>query len=271
MAKKTKKAVKRTVSKTGIRKRSKNAVKKAVRKPISKKSVKTIKSPTKPLRKSKRKKSENALSSNYSLRSSARIKKLKTPTRSPSKRIRARSRQNSKKDLKPKKISKPSSRAPSKRHQEATSWSFIKPKNPVTKSLQTSLSSLSTVKRRRSRVKTEFESEEYEVEKICDVKCTDDQEMYLVKWMGYGVEHNTWEPKENLGHANGAINDFHEGHTYEVEFIVGKRTIGGQQQYRVRWKGWPPSTDTWEPRASLMKGAKHEVKRFDKIRKRRTA
>ena len=32
---------------------------------------------------------------------------------------------------------------------------------------------------------------------------------YLVKWEGYGVEHNTWEYWDNVGNTADAVNDFH--------------------------------------------------------------
>jgi hypothetical protein len=34
---------------------------------------------------------------------------------------------------------------------------------------------------------------------------------------------------------------------YEVERIIDVRSRRGQQQYLVRWKGYRPSEDTWEP------------------------
>jgi len=111
-------------------------------------------------------------------------------------------------------------------------------------------------------------SEEYEVEKICDIKFQDG-EMYLVKWKGYAMKHNTWESRKNLGNATAAIDAFHSRHDYEVEKIIRSKMLEGKRQYRVRWRGWPASFDTWEPRAALMKGAKLEVLRFEKIQKKR--
>jgi hypothetical protein len=31
---------------------------------------------------------------------------------------------------------------------------------------------------------------------------------YLVKWEGYGEEHNSWEPVENLTHCDDAIQEY---------------------------------------------------------------
>ena len=33
---------------------------------------------------------------------------------------------------------------------------------------------------------------------------------YLVKWKGYSVEENTWEPKSHLSHAKEALKEFHQ-------------------------------------------------------------
>lgn len=47
--------------------------------------------------------------------------------------------------------------------------------------------------------------EEYEVEAILDVRSVKGNnkkrkvDQWLVSWKGYGAEHNTWEPKANLG------------------------------------------------------------------------
>jgi len=109
------------------------------------------------------------------------------------------------------------------------------------------------------------------VEKICDVRCHNDVEEFLVKWKGFGVKSNTWEPRQNLGNAEEAIEEFLSHQSFEVDFICGCRSVGGMKQYNVKWKGWPSSANTWEPRAGLMKGAKDEVLRFEKMRKKRTA
>ncbi|XP_061427815.1 M-phase phosphoprotein 8 isoform X1 [Lethenteron reissneri] len=38
---------------------------------------------------------------------------------------------------------------------------------------------------------------------------------------------------------------------YEVESIVDTRTFEGEQQFRVRWRGYSPEEDTWEPKENL--------------------
>jgi hypothetical protein len=53
---------------------------------------------------------------------------------------------------------------------------------------------------------------EYEVEAILDSKLTRGKLMYLVDWVGYGQEERTWEPAENVEHAEQAVADFHRAH-----------------------------------------------------------
>jgi hypothetical protein len=58
-----------------------------------------------------------------------------------------------------------------------------------------------------------FESDlEYEVEQILDSKVDHryrDPLFYLVRWVGYGPDHNSWEPASNLTHASDLLADFH--------------------------------------------------------------
>lgn len=53
---------------------------------------------------------------------------------------------------------------------------------------------------------------EWEVDRIIDSHIEADtlRYFYLVKWKGYDDEHNTWEPKRNLGKCSAAI-DAYEG------------------------------------------------------------
>ncbi|SOV07075.1 uncharacterized protein UDID_18713 [Ustilago sp. UG-2017a] len=59
----------------------------------------------------------------------------------------------------------------------------------------------------------EVESDlEYEVEQILDSKVDHryrDPRFYLVRWVGYGPDHNSWEPASNLTHASDLLADFH--------------------------------------------------------------
>ncbi|SPC63716.1 uncharacterized protein UHOD_11307 [Ustilago sp. UG-2017b] len=53
---------------------------------------------------------------------------------------------------------------------------------------------------------------EYEVEQVLDSRVNhhySDPLFYLVRWVGYGPDHNSWEPASNLTHASDMIAEFH--------------------------------------------------------------
>jgi len=55
----------------------------------------------------------------------------------------------------------------------------------------------------------EIEGEdEYEVERIEDMRKSGRKTYYYVKWLGYDISNNTWEPEENLKHAQDLVQDF---------------------------------------------------------------
>ena len=53
--------------------------------------------------------------------------------------------------------------------------------------------------------------EEWVVAEILDSRMINRKLRYLVKWAGYGVEHNSWEPWDNL-HAPDLVSEFHRKH-----------------------------------------------------------
>jgi len=53
---------------------------------------------------------------------------------------------------------------------------------------------------------------EYEVEEILDSKMVRKKLWYYVDWKGYGPEERTWEPVENLTHAEDAMAAYHLRH-----------------------------------------------------------
>jgi hypothetical protein len=60
------------------------------------------------------------------------------------------------------------------------------------------------------------EHEEYEVEEILRSRLNkrSKRKEWLVKWKGYGAEHNTWEPIAHLEHAMDQLNDFERYDTF---------------------------------------------------------
>ena len=57
--------------------------------------------------------------------------------------------------------------------------------------------------------------EEWVVEEILDSKVINWKVRYLVKWEGFGIEHNSWEPWDNV-HAPQLIADFYRKHPRAV-------------------------------------------------------
>ncbi len=55
-------------------------------------------------------------------------------------------------------------------------------------------------------------AEEYVVQQVLDSRIIRGRLHYLVQWEGYSYEHNTWEPAENLRHAQTLVMDFHCRH-----------------------------------------------------------
>lgn len=54
-------------------------------------------------------------------------------------------------------------------------------------------------------------TEKYEVEPILDCGHQPGQLQYLIKWKGYDVEENSWEPATNI-HASGLPWSIHRAH-----------------------------------------------------------
>ncbi len=51
--------------------------------------------------------------------------------------------------------------------------------------------------------------------------------------------------------------------TFIAEKLVDKKKLNGKEYYKVRWKGFPPEQDTWEPRKNLLEDLPLLVKDFD--------
>ena len=60
--------------------------------------------------------------------------------------------------------------------------------------------------------------EEWVVEDILDSKLINQKLRYLVKWKDFGMEHNSWEPRENV-HMPDIIADFYRKHPGAMRHI----------------------------------------------------
>src|SRR3984893_10438264 len=60
---------------------------------------------------------------------------------------------------------------------------------------------------------------EYEVEVILNVKKVGRGVKYLVKWAGYPVEENTWEPHRNLMNVATSLQDFFSQHPEKAKLV----------------------------------------------------
>ena len=56
------------------------------------------------------------------------------------------------------------------------------------------------------------------VEEILDSRMVNRKLRYLVKWVGFGVEHNSWEPWDNV-HALELVADFYRRHPGAARYI----------------------------------------------------
>lgn len=90
---------------------------------------------------------------------------------------------------------------------------------------------------------------------------------YKVRWEGYTSTEDSWQLKETLSCPE-LLKQYHEeyndaifkreeaklkakaqaknNNVYEVEAIVDSKIVKGKVKYRVHWKDWDSSDDTWE-------------------------
>ncbi|EDV35063.1 uncharacterized protein Dana_GF22550 [Drosophila ananassae] len=62
------------------------------------------------------------------------------------------------------------------------------------------------------------------------------------------------KPSDDVEEDDSAVDDSDAesgGEEYEVEAIIGHKTVRGVSHFLVRWKGYDESEDTWEPEADL--------------------
>jgi hypothetical protein len=52
--------------------------------------------------------------------------------------------------------------------------------------------------------------EQYVVEAILDFRVKRGKEQFLIKWEGYGDNHNIWELYDNMGYLEEYLEEFHQ-------------------------------------------------------------
>ena len=93
----------------------------------------------------------------------------------------------------------------------------------------------------------------YTVEKLLEKRCSRRRvgnknryvDEYLVKWLGYSSEHNSWEPAKNIFDKR-LIENLDNGE-WDVQRLLGKRVRKLQVEYLVEWADCPREAATWEP------------------------
>ena len=87
--------------------------------------------------------------------------------------------------------------------------------HPVFNVVKLSLAPLDSIPGRRTSLPPLLEivdgKEEWVVEEILDSQMVNRKLRYLVKWEGFSVEHNSWEPWDNV-HAPELVVDFYRRH-----------------------------------------------------------
>uniref|UniRef100_A0AAV1VLI0 Chromo domain-containing protein n=1 Tax=Peronospora matthiolae TaxID=2874970 RepID=A0AAV1VLI0_9STRA len=60
------------------------------------------------------------------------------------------------------------------------------------------------------------------------------------------------------------LEDSRGGQHYLMERLLNHRDVNGRRtSYLIRWRGYPPSWDTWEPRSQLMVDVLGLVEQYD--------
>ena len=93
----------------------------------------------------------------------------------------------------------------------------------------------------------------YEVERLVDVRSRKKRTQYLVRWVGWAPEHDSWEDEASI-HTPELIVRFknENGENWPVEAILEQRVGAiGDIECLVKWQGWTEEQNSWEPGASL--------------------
>lgn len=91
---------------------------------------------------------------------------------------------------------------------------------------------------------------QFEVEGILRKRVTGDRTEYLIKWLNFSDEDNTWEPAENLS-CRELVEEFEEANSQNddciVEAVIAKRFLNNTVEYLIKWHGYGDEDNTWEP------------------------
>ena len=116
----------------------------------------------------------------------------------------------------------------------------------------------------------EIVEEVFEVESILakHTKAGNTGAEFLIRWVGYGSDDDTWEPEHNLN-CKALLAKFEKRiphgeplqkaspmafeEVFEVESILDKHTTAGNTgaEFLIRWVGYGSDDDTWEPEHNL--------------------
>ena len=75
--------------------------------------------------------------------------------------------------------------------------------------------------------------EEYVVEQILDSRLWQGKLQFKVKWKGYGVEENSWEPAADV-HADALVREFYRSHPGAPCFIASTSFTTLSHNWRAR-------------------------------------
>ncbi|XP_067640487.1 M-phase phosphoprotein 8 [Eurosta solidaginis] len=140
-------------------------------------------------------------------------------------------------------------------------------------------------KGKKAPAKTAVEEEEggeevYEVKDIVGHKVEHGMTYYLIRWKGYTKDDDTWEPEDTLScpdiiekynnkkpasktdkksatvtkkgvRAAKGTSGVDPNKEWEVDKIIDYAEEKNQRVFRIRWKGFGPKHDTWEPEVNL--------------------
>jgi hypothetical protein len=101
---------------------------------------------------------------------------------------------------------------------------------------------------------------EYEVERIVDRKEKNSNVLYLVKWKGWSLQFNTWEPRKNLGNCLKLVEQFESEHN--------KSTKAPSSVAKASAKVAKPSSKVSKPSAKVAKESSNVPKASLRVAKR---